>query len=147
MADAQIDVAFGAHLGVIANAAQQAVGDARRAAAAARDLFGAIAIHRHAQQFRRSQHDGGQFGHVVMIQAQHQAEASAQRCAHQTLPRGGADGGEVRNGDGMRARAGAGADQNVHAEVFERGVEDLFDVGQQAVNFVDEEDLARRGCW
>jgi hypothetical protein len=33
-----------------------------------------------------------------MIQPQHQAEASAQRSAHQALPRGGADGGEVRNG-------------------------------------------------
>ena len=36
---AQSDVSFGANLRIIANAPQQAVGDARRAAAAAGDLF------------------------------------------------------------------------------------------------------------
>ena len=38
---------------------------------------------------------------------------------------------------------GPGADQDVDAEVLERRVEHLFHVGQQAVDFVDEEDLAR----
>ena len=80
---------------------------------------------------------------AVMIQPQHQAEASAQRSAHQALPRGGADGGEVRNGDGVRARAGPGADQNIHAKIFQRGVEDLLHVRKQAMNLVDEENLAR----
>ena len=40
------DVSVGAHLRVIADAAQQAVGDARRAAAAARDLLGAVVVDR-----------------------------------------------------------------------------------------------------
>ena len=44
-------------------------------------------------------------------------------------------------GNRVRARAGAGADQDVQAKIFERGVEHLFHIGQQAVNFVDEEDL------
>ncbi len=43
----------------------------------------------------------------------------------------------------MRARARAGADQDVHAEILQRRVEHLLHVGQQAVDLVDEEDLAR----
>ena len=80
---------------------------------------------------------------VVVVQPQHQAEAAAQRRAHQALARGGADGGEARDGQRVRARARSGADQNVHAEILERRVEHLLDVGQQAVNLVDEEHLAR----
>ena len=85
----------------------------------------------------------GQLGHPVMIQPQHQAEAASQRRAHQALPRRGADGSEVRNGNRMRARAGAGADQNVHAKIFQRRVEDLLHIRQQAMNFIDEENLTR----
>ena len=44
----------------------------------------------------------------------------------------------------MRARAWPGADQDIHVEIFERRIQDLFHVGKQPVNFVDEENLARR---
>ena len=46
----------------------------------------------------------------------------------------------------MGARAGASADQDIQMEIFERRVKHLFHVGQQAVNFVDEENLAMHGC-
>ena len=134
---------FGAHLRVIANTSQQAIGDARRAPATSRDLFSAIQIQRHSQQLCGAFHNCRQLGHSIMIQAQHQTEASAQGSAHQTLPRGGADGGEVRNGNGMRARARARANQNIHAKVFQRSVEDLLYIRKQAMNFVDEENLTR----
>ena len=81
-------------------------------------------------------------GHVVMIQPQHQPEASAQGRADQPLPRGRADGGEFLQRNRMRARARAGADQDVQMEIFERRIEHLLHVRQQAMNFVDEEDLA-----
>jgi hypothetical protein len=42
----------------------------------------------------------------------------------------------------VRARAGPGADDDVDAVVFERRVEHLFDVHHEAMDFVDEEDLA-----
>ena len=47
-----------------------------------------------------------------------------------------------RNVHGDGARAGTGADEDVHAEVFERGVDHLFDIGKQPMDFVDEEDFA-----
>jgi hypothetical protein len=44
------DAAVGAHLGVVAHPAQQAVGDARRAAGAAGDLEGAGVVDLHVEQ-------------------------------------------------------------------------------------------------
>ena len=43
----------------------------------------------------------------------------------------------------MGARAGAGADQDIDAEILERRVQNLFDVGHQSMDFVDEENLPR----
>ena len=43
----------------------------------------------------------------------------------------------------MGARARARADQDIEMEIFQRRVEHLLHIGQQAVNFVDEENLAR----
>ena len=88
-------------------------------------------------------HDGVQLLDVVRIEPQHQAEAAAQRRAHQALARGRADGGELRHRDGVRARARARADQDVDAEILQRRIQHLFDIGQQPVDLVDEEDLAR----
>ena len=52
------------------------------------------------------------------------------------------DEGEGLEGDLHRARAGAAADHEVEAVVLERGVEDLLDLRVEAVDLVDEEDLA-----
>ncbi len=79
---------------------------------------------------------------IVGIQPQHQSEAAAQRRADQALPRGGADGREALDVHRHRARAGTRADQDVHAEIFERGVNHLFHVRLQAMDFVDEENFA-----
>ena len=78
-----------------------------------------------------------------MIQPQHQAEAAAQRRAHQALPRGRADRRELLQRHRMRARAGPRADQDVEMEILQRRVEHLLHIGQQPMNFVDEENLAR----
>ncbi len=43
----------------------------------------------------------------------------------------------------MRARARSCSNQDVHAEILQRGVQDFLHVGKQPVNLVDEEDLAR----
>ena len=138
------DAAVGAHLRVIADAAQQAVGDARRPPAAARDLLGRAVLDRDTSSscaerctivFNSSTR--------VRIQPQHQPEAAAQRRADQALPRGRADRGELRHRQRMRARARARAHQDIDAEILQRRVEHLLHVRQQAVNLVDEEDLVQ----
>ena len=87
-----------------------------------------------------------EFRRLVRIQPQHQPEAPAQRRADHPLPRGRADGGEALDLHRMRARARSRADQDVHAEILQRGINHLFHVRQQAVNFVDEENLALLMC-
>ena len=42
----------------------------------------------------------------------------------------------------MRTRAGALTDDDVELEILHRGIEDLFDVRLQAMNLVDEQDVA-----
>ena len=65
------DPAVGAHLRVIAHAAQQAIGDARRSAAAAREFFGRVVVDAHGEQPRRTLHDDGQLVHRIGIEPQH----------------------------------------------------------------------------
>ena len=137
------DASIRPYLRIVADAAQQAVGDARRPAATARDLFRGGVLNLHMQQLRGTVHDGLQLDYLVGVETQHQSEPSAQWSADQALPRGGADGGELRHGQRVGSRARSRTHQNIHAEIFQRGVEHLLHVRQQAMDFVDEEDLAR----
>ena len=75
------DDAAAAHVGVVAHATQEAVGDARRATRAFADFHRAVAFHLHAKQFARTQDDGGQFAFAVKLQMLADAEAVAQRRA------------------------------------------------------------------
>ena len=61
------DDAAAAYVGVVAHAAQEAVGDARRAARAFADFDCAVAFHLHAEQFARAQDDGGQLAFAVEL--------------------------------------------------------------------------------
>src|SRR5688572_17557698 len=67
------------HLREVAHPAQQAVGDARRAAAAARDLLGAVLVDGDPQQLRRAPDDGRQVPGLVEVEAVDDAEAGSQR--------------------------------------------------------------------
>ena len=78
----------------------------------------------------------------VELQAQQQAETGAQGRGEQSGARGGADEGEGLHVHGVSARGRALADHDVELVVFERGVEDFFERGLQAMDFVDEEHLA-----
>ena len=95
------------------------------------------------QQARRAVDDRLQLLDLVRIEPQHQSEAPAQRRADQALPRSGADGGELRHGQRVRARARSRAHQDIDAEIFQRRIEHLLHIRQQAMDLVDEEDLAR----
>ena len=66
----------------------------------------------------------------------------AQRRREQAGARGGGDEGEGANLHDVGARGGALADDDVELVVLERGVELFFEDGLQAVDLVEEEDLA-----
>ena len=66
----------------------------------------------------------------------------AQRRREQAGARGGGDEGEGANLHDVGARGGALADDDVQLVVLQRGVELLFEDGLEAVDLVEEQDLA-----
>jgi hypothetical protein len=72
----------------------------------------------------------------------HDAEARAERRRQQSGARRRAHERERLQRDLHRSRAGPLADHDVQLIVLHRGVEDLLDGRRQAVDFVDEEDVA-----
>src|ERR1019366_8225344 len=90
----QIDGAGGTHLGVVAHAAQQAVGDAWRSTRAACDFDGAGTIDAHAENLGGTLDNDAQVLVGVDLEPQQQAETGAQGGGEQSGARGGADQSE-----------------------------------------------------
>jgi hypothetical protein len=68
--------------------------------------------------------------------------SAPQRSGEEARARGRGNQGEGFQGHAHRASPGAGADHEIEAEVLEGGIEDLFHLGVEAVDLVDEENLA-----
>jgi hypothetical protein len=86
------------HLGVVADAAQEAVGDARGAPAATGDLGGARLVDRDPEDARRARDDEVQVGVRVEVEPVDDAEPAAQGRGEETGPGGGGDQGEGLSG-------------------------------------------------
>src|SRR5690606_15637134 len=136
------DAAVALDLGEVARAAEEAVGDARRAAAAPGDLVRAVLLDLDADDARRAEDDLlKELGGVVVV-AEVDPEAGAERGREEALARRRADERERRQRDADGARARAGIDQDVDGVVLHRGVEVLLDDRAHPVDLVDEEDVA-----
>ncbi len=116
------DAAGGAHFGEIAGTAQQTVGNARRAAAAAGNFLGAGFVHLDVKDFCRAAQNDQQIFRLVKIETMHDAETRSQRRCDQPGARGGADKRELAQMKWVNARAGALADHQVHAKILHRGI-------------------------
>ena len=77
----------------------------------------------------------------VELQPQHDAEARAQRRRQQSRARGRADEGERPHLHGVGARRRPLADDDVELVVLQRRIQQLFQRGLQAMDFVDEQHL------
>ena len=101
-----VDRAVTAHLGEVADPAQQAVGDARRATRPAGDLPGPVGVDLHVEDAGRPGHDRLELGRVVVVEPGDEAEAVAQRAGDHPGAGRGADEGERRQGqaDARRRR-------------------------------------------
>ena len=143
VADRAGDAPVGAHLREVADAAQQPVGDARRAARPARDLARRLRRDLHAQNARRPRDDLGEIGLVVEVEAVHDAEPRSQRRRQQPRARRRANQRERLHRQLDRPRARPLADHDVDLEVLHRRVEDFLDRRTHAVDFVDEQHVAR----
>ena len=118
-------------------------GDAGRAARSCRDLARGVGGERELQDAGAAGDDFDQVFDFVELEAQRDAEAVAQRLRDHAGARRRADERERGEVDLHRARGRAFADDEVELEILHRGVEDFFDRGVQAVDLVDEEDVAR----
>ena len=132
-----------AHLGDVADAAEDPVRDPRRSARPAGDLVGGIAVDVDAEDPRAPADDRAELGGRVEVEPEREAEAVAQRRRQQAGARRRADERERRQVERQRARGGPLADDDVEPEVLERRVEDLLDRPVQPVDLVDEEHVVR----
>ena len=135
------DHAAGHDLGVVAHAAQEAVGDAGRAAGAAGDFRDALLFDRDAEHPGRAPDDIADGIVVVVVEAVDGAEAVAQGRRHHGVARGGADEGESGQVQAHAAGAGPLTDDEVEGEVLHGGVEDLLHGAREPVHFIDEQDV------
>jgi hypothetical protein len=83
-------VALAVDLREVAHAAQQAVRDTRRAAAAPRDDIGAVGVELDLEQARRARDDAGERLWVVEVESERDAEAREQRTGDEPGAGGGA---------------------------------------------------------
>ncbi len=134
--------AIAAHLGEVAHAAQQPVGDTRRPPGPAGDLVGAVVAQRHAEQAGRPAHDDAKLVRLVEIEVRRETEPVPQRCWQQSGPGSGAHEGELR--DVQRDRSGTRplADHHVYPEVLHGQVQQFLGGPGHPVNLVDEDDIA-----
>ena len=87
-------------------------------------------------------HDLGELLHRVVIEPVGDAEAVTQGPGEQARARGGTDEREARDVEPDGAGGRPLADHDVEEEVLHRGIENLLDVVVEAVNLVDEQDIA-----
>ena len=94
------------------------------------------------EEARRSARDVHEVGRVVGLEPLEEAEARAERRREQAFARRRADQRERLDLQAHGPRARTLVDHDVDHEVLHRGVEVLLDRGRQAVDLVDEEDVA-----
>ena len=140
-ADGGVEGSVAHHLRVVADALEEAVGDAGRAAGTGGDFRDGVGIGGELENSRRARHDLLDGLRRVEVEAVDRAEAVPERGAHHGVAGGGADEGEGGDLEPDTARRRPLADHDVEGEVFEGGVEDFLDATAEAVNLVDEEDV------
>ena len=134
--------ALGSGESVVADPAEKIVGDTGGATASASDFGGGGVLQLHAEEGGGAADDGGQILDGVVVEAVGDAEAGAKRGAEEARTGGGTDEGEARKIEADGAGGGALINDDIDSKIFDGGIEVLFDHFGEAVDFVDEEDIA-----
>src|SRR4029077_7318844 len=129
--------------GKVANASEQAPGNARGAARAPGDLVRAVIGEREANHAGAARDNALQLFGSVEIEPDRNAETIAQRSGEEPGAGRRADQGESGEVDLHRARRRPGADDEVELEILHRRIENLLDRWIETVNLVDEQYIAR----
>src|SRR6266850_516862 len=136
------DLAGSLHLRIISSSLQQAIRNARRAAAPRRDFLAAFRRDRRIQNFGGPANDEFQLGLGVEIQPVNHTEAGPQWRRDQAGASGRSDQREAAQIQTVRPGAGPLTDDDVELEVLHRGIEDFLDIGLEPMNLVDEKHIA-----
>src|SRR5579884_2459809 len=129
-------------MGEIADPAKQAACNARSPAGSASDLARAVVGEVDPQQPRRAANDLLELLDRVEVEPYGYSEAVAQRRREQPLPGSRADQREARQLDPYRAGRWPFADHQVERPVLHRRIEHFLDRGIEAMDLVDEQDVA-----
>ena len=130
------------HLGVVDDATQETVRNTRSAARTRGDLVGGLRVDGRAQQRGGTGDHRLQFIGLVELEVGREAEAVAQRGRQQAGSRRRAHDRKGRKGERDRRRAGPLAHDDVDTEVLHGEVEHFLGGSREAVDLVDEEDVA-----
>lgn len=126
----------------VASAFQEAIGDARGAAARFGELFGAGRIETDIQDATRTFQNASDFFFRIKFQSVNGAETISQGIRNRPQSRRRADQGELGQVELDSPRRGTLPDDDVEFVVFHCGVEDFFDEFVETMNFVDEKHVA-----
>ena len=137
-----VDVAVAVDLGVVADALEQPVDDPRRAPTASGDRPDGGRLDPDAEDLGRAADDRGQLLVGVEVEPVGRPEPVTQRGADAARAGRRADDGERLEAEPQRSRRRALADHHVERVVLHRRVEDLLDRAVEAVDLVDEQDVA-----
>jgi len=129
-------------LGVIADAAEESVGDAGCAAAATAEVSEGFFIARDTQEYGGALQAKLEVFFGPEFQVQLDAEAGAEGCGDEAGAGGGADEGEGLEGDVDGFGVHAAIDGEIDAEIFHGGVDEFLDDSREAMDLVDKEDVA-----
>ena len=136
------DASVVADLGVVADAAEEVVGDAGGAAAAAGDFPCAVFFDGDVEETGGADDDVAELLGGVVVKPFFDGEAAEERAGEESAARGGADEGKVGKVDADASGVGSLVDDDVQFEVFHSGVEVFFDVFLHTVDFVDEQHVS-----
>ena len=127
---------------VITNPAEEVVCDAWGASATPSDFWGGLWLEFNFQERSGALHDGRKIFDRVVVESVGDAESGAKGGTEKARTRSGSNqrkAGKVKaNGSG----GGALIDDDIDPKIFDGGIEVLFDHFGEAVDFVDEENVA-----
>ena len=137
-----VDAAVAVDLGMVADALEQSIHDARRPPPAAGDGPSGGRIDRDVEDLGRTLDDLRQLVLRVEVEPEGRPEPVAQRRADPAGPSRRADHGERLEAEAQGPRARPLADHHVERVVLHRRVEDLLDRPIEPMDLVDEQHVA-----
>ena len=133
--------------GVVTNPAQAGIGDTGGSAASGGELLCGVEGDGRAKLGGVDRDDFGEVVDVIEFEMLMQAEAFAKGPREHAAAGGSADDREFLERQADRPGRDAFAQDDVDAEIFHHGVDELFDGAGQAMDLVDEERSSLRRRW